>query len=51
MLESGEELGADMVISSAGYRATFKKLLEPGTLDPEFRAEVYGTSSGGSRAR
>ncbi len=49
-LESGEQLEADVVLSSADSRVTFKHLLEPGTLDPEFEAEVdrykYRGSSG-----
>jgi phytoene dehydrogenase-like protein len=39
-LESGEELRADAVLSSADSRVTFSGLLEPGTLDPEFEAEL-----------
>ncbi len=39
-LESGEQLLADTVLSSADSRVTFKQLLEPGTLDPEFESEV-----------
>src|SRR4029077_10800690 len=37
---SGEQLLADTVLSSADSRVTFKHLLEPGTLDPEFESEV-----------
>jgi phytoene dehydrogenase-like protein len=39
-LESGEELRADAVLSSADSRVTFTGLLDPGTLDPAFDAEV-----------
>jgi phytoene dehydrogenase-like protein len=39
-LESGDELRADVVLSSADARVTFIGLLEPGTLDPDFEAEV-----------
>jgi phytoene dehydrogenase-like protein len=39
-LESGEELTAEVVLSSADARVTLIDLLEPGTLDPEFEAEV-----------
>ncbi len=39
-LESGEQLQADTVLSSADPRVTFEHLLEPGVLDPEFAAEV-----------
>src|SRR5947208_279872 len=35
VLESGEELAADTVLSSADPRVTFERLLEPGTLDPQ----------------
>lgn len=39
-LESGEELSADVVLSSVDVRRTFIDLLEPGTVDDEFTAEV-----------
>jgi len=40
ILESGEELEADTVLSSVDVRRTFIDLLEPGTVDDEFEAEV-----------
>ncbi len=50
ILESGEEITADYVLSSLDSNLTFLKLLEPGTLDPEFEGEVrrykYRGSSG-----
>ena len=50
MLESGEEIEADVVMSSLDSRWTFIKLLEDGVLDPAFRDEVlrykYRGSSG-----
>jgi len=39
---SGEELHADVVLSSLDARRTFLSLLEPGSLDAEFEAEVLG---------
>src|SRR5439155_16817696 len=39
-LESGEEVEADAVLSSADVRRTMIDLLEPGVLDPSFEAEV-----------
>jgi phytoene dehydrogenase-like protein len=39
-LESGEEIRADAVLSSADARVTFLDLLEPGTLDPSVEAAV-----------
>jgi phytoene dehydrogenase-like protein len=39
-LVSGEELEAGAVLSSADPRVTFQGLLEPGTLDPEFEADL-----------
>jgi phytoene dehydrogenase-like protein len=39
-LESGEEVEADAVLSSADVRRTLIDLLEPGALDPSFEAEV-----------
>ena len=40
VLEIGEEIGADVVLSSVDARRTFLGLVEPGTLDPTFEAEV-----------
>jgi phytoene dehydrogenase-like protein len=40
VLESGEEIEADVVLSSLDVRRTFIDLLEPGTVDSEFEAEV-----------
>jgi len=40
VLESGEEIGSDAVLSSVDVRRTFIDLLEPGTVDDEFTAEV-----------
>src|SRR5436190_4785545 len=49
-LESGEEIDAGVVLASTDSRVTFLKLLESGTLDPEFEDEVkrykYRGSSG-----
>src|SRR2546426_11937770 len=38
LLESGEEIGAGTVLSSADARVTFLQLLEAGTLDGEFES-------------
>ena len=50
VLESGEEILAGDVLSSADANVTFLRLLEPGTLDADFTAEVtrykYRGSSG-----
>jgi phytoene dehydrogenase-like protein len=40
VLESGEEIDGDAVLSSLDVRRTFIDLLEPGTVDSEFEAEV-----------
>jgi phytoene dehydrogenase-like protein len=40
VLESGEEIRADAVLSSADVRRTLIDLLEPGTLDPEIERAV-----------
>jgi phytoene dehydrogenase-like protein len=49
-LESGEEIEADVVLSSVDTNVTFLKLMEPGHLDDEFVREVkrykYRGSSG-----
>jgi phytoene dehydrogenase-like protein len=39
-LGDGEEIMADAVLSSLDANRTFLRLVEPGTLDPEFEAEV-----------
>ena len=40
VLESGEEIGADVVLSSVDVRRTLLELLDPGLLDDELEAEV-----------
>jgi phytoene dehydrogenase-like protein len=40
VLESGEEIEADAVISTADAKVTFLDLVEPGLLEPSFEAEV-----------
>jgi phytoene dehydrogenase-like protein len=40
VLESGEEIEAGAVLASTDAKVTFLDLLEPGTLDPEFEAEI-----------
>ena len=40
VLEDGEEIDATVVLSSADAKVTFLDLLEPGTLDPSFEAQV-----------
>ena len=40
VLESGEEIEAGVVMSSVDANLTFLELLEQGTLDPDFEAEV-----------
>jgi phytoene dehydrogenase-like protein len=40
VLESGEEIRASTVLSSADVRRTMLGMLEPGTLDPEFEEAV-----------
>jgi phytoene dehydrogenase-like protein len=39
-LDSGEEIRADAVLSSADARQTFLQMLEPGTLDPSVEAAI-----------
>ena len=50
-LESGEELLADVVLSSADSRVTFERLLEPGVLDDEFLTDVRRYKFRGSSAK
>jgi phytoene dehydrogenase-like protein len=40
VLETGEEIEARAVLSSVDVRRTFLDLVEPGTLDPAFEAEI-----------
>jgi phytoene dehydrogenase-like protein len=50
VLDSGEEIEADAVLSSLDGRRTFIDMLEPGSLEPDFEAEIrrfkYRGSSG-----
>ncbi len=50
-LESGEELVADTVLSSADARVTFSGLLPAGTLDPEFEQALARYRFRGSSAK
>src|SRR2546423_11485409 len=50
-LASGEELEAGAVLSSADPRVTFSQLLEPGTLDAEFTADLARYKFRGSSAK
>ncbi|MFN2590979.1 MAG: phytoene desaturase family protein [Actinomycetota bacterium] len=40
VLETGEEIEAPVVLSSADARRTFLEMLDPGVLDPAFQAEL-----------
>jgi phytoene dehydrogenase-like protein len=40
VLESGEEIEAEVVVSTADAKRTFLDLVEPGVLDPSFEAEI-----------
>ena len=51
VLESGEEIAARAVISSADVRTSLGKLLEPGTLSPEDEAEVWAYKFRGSSGK
>ena len=50
-LESGEEIRADAVLSSADSRVTFERLIEPGALDEDFMADVRRYKFRGSSAK
>ena len=51
VLEDGEEIDATVVLSSADAKVTFLDLLEPGTLDPSFEAEVRRIKFRGSSGK
>jgi phytoene dehydrogenase-like protein len=51
VLESGEEIEADVVVSNADPKRSLLQLLEPGTLDGSFVKEVEGIDQRGSMAR
>jgi len=51
LLEDGEEIAAEAVISNADPQRSLLSLLEPDDLDPEFRASVEGIDMRGSMAR
>jgi len=51
VLENGEEISADIVVSGADVKRTFLKLVEPTYLDPHFLLQVKNIRSRGSLAR
>jgi phytoene dehydrogenase-like protein len=51
VLESGEEIRARMVISSADPKITFERLVEPEHLDPEFREAIARSKIRGSSGK
>ncbi len=51
VLESGEEIGARVVLSSVDPRRTFEKLVAPEHLDPEFRRRIARFRIRGSSAK
>jgi len=51
VLESGEEIGADWVISNADPKRTFLQLLDPAALDDEFRRAVEAIRMAGPAAK
>jgi phytoene dehydrogenase-like protein len=51
VLENGEEISADIVVSAADVKRTFLKLVEPTYLDPHFLLQVKNIRSRGSLAR
>jgi phytoene dehydrogenase-like protein len=51
VLASGEELRADAVLSSLDLRRTFVDLMEPGSVDPAFEAEVQRFKFRGSSGK
>lgn len=50
-LRSGDEVGARMVISAAGVKHTFQKLVEPTYLDPHFLLAVRNIRARGTVAK
>jgi len=51
MLQDGEEIRADVVVSSADIKRTFLKLVEPTYLDPVFLLQVKNIRSRGIAAK
>ncbi|MFO1055534.1 MAG: NAD(P)/FAD-dependent oxidoreductase [Dongiaceae bacterium] len=51
VLADGEEVAASVVLSNADPKRSLLRLLEPGDLDPAFRARVEGIDQRGSMAR
>ena len=51
VLEDGEEIDAAVVLSSLDAKVTFLDLLEPGTLDPSFEAQVRRIKFRGSSGK
>jgi phytoene dehydrogenase-like protein len=51
VLQNGEEISADMVVSNADVKRTFLKLVEPTYLDPVFLLQVQNIRSRGTAAK
>jgi phytoene dehydrogenase-like protein len=51
VLQSGEEISATVIISSADVKRTFLRLIEPTYLDPEFLLKVKNIRSRGTVAK
>jgi phytoene dehydrogenase-like protein len=51
VLESGEEIAANAVVSSADPKQTFLKLVQPSDLEPGFLAKIHAYRSAGTVAK
>jgi phytoene dehydrogenase-like protein len=51
VLENGEEISADIIVSAADVKRTFLKLVEPTYLDPHFLLQIKNIRSRGSLAK
>jgi phytoene dehydrogenase-like protein len=50
-LRNGDEVGAQLVVSSVGIKTTFLSLLKPSNLDPHFLLQVKNIRSRGTAAK
>ncbi len=51
VLESGEEIAADLVVSGAGPGVTLSRLVDPAVLDPEFLRQLRSVRYRGATAK
>ncbi len=51
LLESGQDIGADLVAANVGPKLLFQRLIEPSALEPDFRRRMEGYKVGSGTFR